>query len=115
MNHHCRARRIVKSEVAVGLLANPINSYPLQCASVTNKTSHMSATAAFACRKVCNESVKMIAAHQPMRFPPVHACNAEGRRGDRRRDPHAKIDNAVSAAAMADGKRAAKSFSLNTR
>src|ERR1700730_18887226 len=74
------------------------NSYPAQCASVTNNTSHMSATAAFAWTNVCNESVKMIAAHQPTRSPPM-------------RVPQAKIDNATSAAATADGKRAAKSFS----
>src|SRR5438876_12205580 len=111
MNHHCRARRIVKSEVAVGLLANPINSYPLQCASVTNKTSHISATAAFAWRNICNDRVKMIAAHQPTSVPSIRACDEEGRRGGRRREPHPKIDNATSAAATADGRRAAKSFS----
>src|SRR5437762_7688681 len=111
MNHHCRARRIVKSEVAVGLLANPINSYPLQCASVMNKTSHISATAAFAWRNVCKDKVKMIAAHQPTSVPPILTCDAEGRRGGRRREPHPKIDNATSAAATAEKKRAAKSLS----
>src|ERR1700736_1636464 len=77
---------------------SPSNSYPAQWASVTNNTSHMSATAALAWTNVCNESVKIIAVHQPTRFPPI-------------REPQAKIDNAISAAATVDGKRAAKSFS----
>src|SRR2546427_13249197 len=75
-----------------------MSSNPLQCARVTNSTSHISATAAFAWRNVCSESAKMMAAHQPTRFPPI-------------RVPHAKIDKATRAAAVADGKRGAKSFS----
>src|SRR5213079_1888142 len=46
------------------------NSYPAQCTSVTNRTSHISATAAFAWTNVCSDSVKMIAAHHPTCFPP---------------------------------------------
>ena len=61
----------------------------------------MSATAAFACTTVCSESEKIIAAHNPTRSSAM-------------RRPHAKIDNAVSAAAIADGKRAAKSFCPKT-
>ena len=52
----------------------------------------------------------MIAAQKPTLASPICACDTEGRCGGRRREPQAKIDNAVSAAAKADGKRAAKSF-----
>ena len=52
----------------------------------------------------------MIAAHQPTSVPPILTCDAEGRRGGRRREPHPKIDNATSAAATAEKKRAAKKF-----
>jgi hypothetical protein len=58
----------------------------------------MSATAAFAWRNVCSDRVKMIADHHPTLAVPT-------------REPQAKMDNAVKAAAIADGKRAAKSFS----
>ena len=71
----------------------------------------MSATAALAWRNVWSERVKMIADHHPTLAVPRGACDAEGRRGDRRREPQAKMDNAVRAAAITDGKRAAKSFS----
>jgi hypothetical protein len=73
-----------------------------------NNTNHISATAAFAWRNVWSESVKMIAAHQPTRASSMRACDAVAAR---RREPQAKIVNAVSAAATADGKRAAKSLS----
>src|ERR1700682_4426635 len=59
-----------------------INSYPAQCAVVMKRTSHMSATAALPCKKTCSESVKTIALHQPSRFPPMRACDAEGSRGE---------------------------------
>ena len=70
----------------------------------------MSATAAFAWRNVCSERVKMIADHHPTLAVPAGTCDAEGRRGEGRREPQAKMDNAVRAAAITDGKRAAKSF-----
>ena len=65
-------------------------------------TSHMSATAALAWTKVCRQSVKMIAAQNPARL-----------RSSRR--PQAKMATAVSAAATAEGNRAANGFSPKAR
>src|SRR5690348_6728187 len=104
MDHHFHCWALAAAEGAAAsegksdVCFPQISSHPAQCASVTNKTSHISATAALACRNVCRDSVKMIAAHQPTRFPSI-------------RQPHAKIANAARAAAIADGKRAEKSLS----